>query len=84
MKRPIKLTKKEREMERYLLRGEFIDVSPGELENIAEAIKARKKDRVLNVRINSEDIRRIKRKARELGVKYQSFVSELLHRFAHL
>jgi len=83
MKKKIRLTGKESELERSLLGGEFGDINPGELKNIAEAIKARKKDRVLNVRINGEDLRRIKHKARELGVRYQSFVSELLHRLAH-
>jgi predicted DNA binding CopG/RHH family protein len=84
VKRPVKLTKKEKEIEKYLLRGEFVDVNTRELENIADAIKARKKDKVLNVRINSQDLKRLKQKAHELGVKYQSFVSELLHRFVHL
>jgi predicted DNA binding CopG/RHH family protein len=45
-------------------------------------IARRKKDAVLNVRINSDDLEGIKQKARKLGVKYQTFVSEILHKVA--
>jgi predicted DNA binding CopG/RHH family protein len=84
MKRPVRLTRKEKQIEDSLLRGEFIDVNPDELKDIANSIKARKKNRVLNIRINNEDLMRIKRRAGRLGVKYQSFISEVLHRLAHL
>ncbi len=50
---------------------------------IAEAITARKKDAVLNIRINSRDLQSIKQKTKKLGVRYQSFISEFLHRLAH-
>lgn len=83
MKKQIKLTKEEKEIEDSLINGEFIDVNPKEFKEIAESIKARQKDSVLNIRINTEDLNKIKEKASKLGVKYQSFISELLHRVAH-
>ena len=83
MKRQIKLTKEEKEIENSLINGEFIDVAPQEFKEIAKSIKARQKDSVLNIRINSEDLKKIKQKASKLGVKYQSLISELLHRVAH-
>jgi predicted DNA binding CopG/RHH family protein len=83
MKKQSKLTKEEKEIEDSLINGEFIEVDPKEFKEIAESIKARQKNSVLNIRINSEDLKRIKVKASKLGVKYQSFISELLHRVAH-
>ena len=77
-----KLTKEEREIEEALLNNEFIDVNTKEFNSIAKAIKARQKDSVLSIRINSDDLSKIKQKAKKLGVKYQSFISELLHRVA--
>jgi len=50
---------------------------------IAKAIEQRKKDAVLNIRINSKDLALIKNKAKKHGVKYQTFISEFLHRIAH-
>lgn len=81
--REIKLSKNEREIENALLKGEYIDINNNEFRNIANAIASRKKDSVLNIRINSDDLKRIKHKAHNFGIKYQTFISELLHRIAH-
>lgn len=81
--RRIKLTRSEKEIEDALLRGEYIDIDKNEFENIAQAISARQKDSVLNIRINSGDLKLLKKKARQFGIRYQTFVSELLHRVAH-
>ncbi len=83
MKKQIKLTKEEQEIEDSLMNGEFVDIRPEEFQEIAQSIKARQKDSVLNIRMNSNDLKKIKQKAAQLGVKYQSFISELLHRVAH-
>ena len=82
MKR-VKLTRQERGIEGALLRGEYLNVPKAELEEIAWAVAHRRKDAVLNIRVNREDLEGIKQKARKLGVKYQAFVAELLHRVAH-
>ncbi len=37
---------------------------------------------VMNIRVNSNDLEHIKRKAQKLGIKYQTFISEILHRVA--
>ena len=81
--RPVRLSKPERGIENALVRGEYQDVSKQEFEAIAQAIAHRKKDAVLNIRVNSQDLEGIKQKAKKLGVKYQSFLSELVHRVAH-
>lgn len=78
----IKLTRQEREIEEAALRGEYIDVSKEEFDRLARAIEARRKDAVLNIRLNSLDLKSLKQKAAKLGVKYQTFIAEILHRAA--
>ena len=80
--RKINLTAKEKAIEGSLLKGEYTDVANDEFAEIATAITSRKKDAVLNIRVNSKDIAQIKEKAKRLGVKYQSLISELIHRVA--
>ena len=77
-----RLSKKEQAIEKALIRGEYKSVSKAELSDIADAIERRKKDAVLNIRINRNDLESIREKAKELGVPYQTLVSEILHRFA--
>jgi len=78
--RKIKLTKEERWIEDHL--EEFVPVSQEKYNEIARALEARKKDAVLNIRVNSYDLETIKQKARKIGVKYQTFISEILHKVA--
>ncbi|MCX5665506.1 MAG: hypothetical protein NT036_00425 [Candidatus Omnitrophica bacterium] len=78
--RKIKLTKEERAIEDNLER--FVRIDNREYEQIVQAIAARKKDAVLNIRVNSHDLASIKNKAERLGVRYQTFISELIHRIA--
>ena len=80
--RKIKLTKQEKSIEDALLRGEYVSVSKEKFTEIAAALEARKKDAVLNIRVNSYDLENIKQKAQKLGVKYQTFISEVLHKVA--
>jgi predicted DNA binding CopG/RHH family protein len=77
-----KLNAYEKKIEKNLLKGEFVDVGKPEFEAIAQSLAARKKDAVLNIRINKEDLENIKRKAKKYGVRYQTLISELIHRAA--
>jgi predicted DNA binding CopG/RHH family protein len=81
MKR-IKLTREEKAIEDSLLKGEYVDVSREELNEIQRSLDARKKNAVLNMRINWGDLQALKDKARKAGIKYQSYISEILHRAA--
>ncbi|MCX5699801.1 MAG: hypothetical protein NTX01_08950 [Candidatus Omnitrophica bacterium] len=80
--RKINLTRQEKAIENSLLKGEYINVGKDNFTAIAEAISARKKDAVLNVRVNSRDLATIKQRSQKLGIKYQTFVSEVIHRIA--
>ena len=84
MKRIPKFTKEEKIIDDDLLFGKFMDFKNDEFQEIAKAVKARQKDEVLNIRINSSDLQMLKSKAEKFGIKYQSFISELLHRVAHV
>lgn len=78
----IKLTPHEKRIEAAAERGEYRPVSKAEFEEIARALERRKKDAVLNLRINQGDLDHLKSKAAKLGVKYQTFIAEVLHRVA--
>ena len=81
MKR-INFSRSEKAIERAVHRGEYHPASKAEFDRIAEAVARRKKDAVLNIRVNSQDLESIKEKARRMGIPYQSFVSELIHQYA--
>ncbi|MBI2095756.1 MAG: antitoxin [Candidatus Omnitrophica bacterium] len=81
--RRIKLTREEKTIEDALVRGEYVPVSKEKFEEIARAIETHRKNAVLNIRINQGDLDALKTKAKKLGVKYQTFISEILHRVAH-
>ena len=78
----IKLSRSERAIEAALVRGEYRPVKKAEFDRIAEAIARRKKNAVLNIRVNSQDLDNIKQKAKQMGIPYQTFVSELIHQYA--
>lgn len=81
MRKP-RLTRHERIIEDDLVKGEYRDVDSLEFSEIAESVSARRKDAVLHIRINSGDLNNIKDKAQRLGIKYQTFISEVLHRLS--
>ena len=77
-----KLTKEEKEIEDALIRGEYTPIMGKELGKIEKSLKARKKDITMTIRVNSKDIEKIKIKAKKVGVKYQSYISEVIHQVA--
>ena len=80
--RKVNLTRQEKAIEDSLLKGEYANVAKSDFKAIAEAIAVRKKDAVLNVRVNSRDLAAIKQRAQRLGIRYQTFISEVIHRIA--
>jgi len=76
----VKLSKEERWIEDHL--QEFVPVGRDRYAEIVRALEERKKDAVLNIRVNSYALRTIKHKAQKLGIKYQTFISEILYRVA--
>ncbi len=80
--RKIKLTKEEKTIEDALVRGDYVRVSNAELKEVRELLAARKKDQTMTIRVNSEDIKKIKKKAEKVGIRYQTYITEVLHRVA--
>ena len=80
--RKITLNREEQAVERALLQGEYKNVSPSTFDEIAQAIARRRKNAVISIRVNAEDLRHLKQKAKRLGVKYQTLLSEIIHRVA--
>ena len=78
----IKLTKEEQAVDDALARGEYHPVSKEEQDRIVAAIKAYQKNAVQNIRINRFDLQRLKDKAKKFGVRYQTFIGQILHRVA--
>lgn len=80
--RKIRLDAEEREIMKAIERDEFVPVTGIKLREVADAIAARKKDKTLTIRVNSNDIRRIRKLAGSKGIPYQSYLSEVIHRVA--
>ena len=80
--RKLKLDAEERRIMSAIERDEFVPVTGKALRQVAEAVAARKKDATLTIRVNSKDIRRIKKLAGLKGIPYQSYLSEVIHRVA--
>ncbi len=78
--RAVKLTREEREIEENI--EKFVPVDRKEFEAIKRALEARKKDAVLNIRISKYDLDSIKKRAAQLGIRYQTFIAEILHKVA--
>ena len=78
----LKLTKEEKEIESSLLSGGYKTIQGKELASLEKTLKSRKKDITMTIRVNSEDIEKIKGKAKELGIKYQSYISAIIHEVA--
>ena len=83
--RDLKLTKEEAEIEKALKAGGYKEV-----ENVAELKKAyeRAADNTLsklkkiNVRLSARDLERLKAKAAENGLPYQTLVATLIRQYA--
>ena len=65
--RKVKLTKEELAVENNI--EQFVKVDKQEYEQILQAVAARRKDAVLNVRVNSQDLASIKHRAQRLGIR---------------
>lgn len=80
--KPMRLTKEEKKIEADLIRGVYVPVSKEEFLAMKAAIERRRKDAVLNIRVNKDVLDSLKHKAKKLGVPYQTFIAEILHRNA--
>ena len=78
----IRLTKEEQKIEDELIKGAYFDTSNSDFQDIAELLAARKRNAILNIRVNKDDVKTIKKFAKKFGIGYQSLISELIHKAA--
>jgi predicted DNA binding CopG/RHH family protein len=76
----IKLTKYEQKIEDNI--EKYVSVDRKEFLEMKRALDARKKNVVLNIRISKYVLDSLKQKAAKLGIRYQTFISEILHKVA--
>ena len=76
------LDQEEKEIMEAIERDEFIPVTGPALKKMADSLAARKKDMTLTIRVNRNDINRIKKMAQKRKIPYQSYIFEVIHRVA--
>jgi len=87
---PPKITKfydeEERELIESIERGEWRPVPNQKMELARARAAARytlRKDKSISIRLPSADLARIKAKAMEEGLPYQTLIASLIHKYAH-
>ena len=80
--RHFKLDAEEKQVMAAIERNEYVPVGGKELHAVADTIAARKKNMTLTIRVNSQDINRIKKFSLAKGIPYQTYLSEIIHRVA--
>jgi predicted DNA binding CopG/RHH family protein len=77
------LTREEQGLIHLIERGEWrATTSRAELRKYQQAARQMiKKDARLNIRISSQDLKDLQKRAMEEGLPYQTFVSSLLHKY---
>lgn len=81
-----KLDKEEQELLDAVERGEFVPVKNQKKaikDAIAIATYTLNKKKNINIRLAEVDVYRIKAKAIEVGIPYQTLIRSVLHRFAN-
>ena len=84
--RAVVLTDEEKEILEAFERGELVTAKNADQikkDLIAAAKNTVNKTRNINIRLSEKDLHKIKAKAVEDGIPYQTLVSSVLHRFAN-
>ena len=78
------LTDEESELLEAIEKGEFVsvkNVDQAKREAMAAAKNTLNKTKNINIRLSEKDLQKLKSKAVETGIPYQTLVSSVLHRF---
>ena len=83
MKKTIRLTKEEKDILKAAEGGDFVSVSP-RAKNIARYARIAKdttaKNKTISIRISAVDLMKLKAKAFQEGMPYQTLISSSIHR----
>ena len=74
-----KLTEEEKQMENEL--ENYTSVKGEKREKIEKIISNAKKNRAISLRMTNFDLERIKNKAEEEGIPYQTLITNILHKY---
>jgi predicted DNA binding CopG/RHH family protein len=81
-----KINKDEQKFESEIENGEWTPVSKKEASRLksemTEATQGRNKDARVNLRLNPEDVNKIREKAELEGIPYQTLIASVLHKYA--
>jgi len=86
-KKNLKLTKDEKKIEEVLAKGEFVSVpnlkvTKKMFKEAAENYLELQKSKRITIRVNQEDLIRIKARAQRNKIPYQTLINALIHQFA--
>jgi len=79
VKRKIKLDPFEKEIESHI--DEFVPITGEKRRSIEAILERSRKTKNINIRISEPDLTRLKKKAEEEGVPYQTLISSVLHKY---
>ena len=79
MKRKIKLDPFEKEIESHI--DEFVPMTGEKRRSIEAILERSRKTKNINIRISEPDLTRLKKKAEEEGMPYQTLISSVLHKY---
>ena len=79
MRKKVRLTKSEKEIEKNILR--YKPISPEKRSKIVKIIKRANEKRNISLRVNIQDLELLKLRAEKDGIPYQTLISSVLHKF---
>ena len=86
IKQNAKLSAEEKKMEAEIMNGDWTPASDREISRIrsvmVEAAGNQSKGARVNLRLNPEDVEKIRTKAKREGIPYQTLIGSVLHKYA--
>ena len=76
----------EQEIEDSIKDGDYFNVSEKEVEEFAQTAKKHNQFKVskrINIRINNQDLTKVKSKAKRNNIPYQTLIGVLVHKYAN-
>lgn len=81
-----KLSAEERRLEAEIERGEWTSVSGTQLSKLGaemvDAARSQSKEARVNLRLNHDDVEKIRQRAKQEGIPYQTLIGSVLHKYA--
>lgn len=80
--RKVKLTKEEKQIEKSIVRGEWVPAPKSEVHRLQKIFReALKKDKRINIRLSSGDLNGMRARALQEGIPYQTLMASVIHKY---